>query len=58
MQLIAQVDDLNLLHRGGAEGLAFAKAQAAAFLADGGVAHPQWRACSCMPSASSLSRVA
>ncbi|AEO40862.1 triphosphoribosyl-dephospho-CoA synthase MdcB [Xanthomonas euvesicatoria] len=43
MQLIAQVDDLNLLHRGGAEGLAFAKAQAAAFLADGGVAHPQWR---------------
>ncbi|MEF9418393.1 MULTISPECIES: triphosphoribosyl-dephospho-CoA synthase MdcB [Xanthomonas] len=44
MQLIAQVDDLNLLHRGGPEGLAFAKAQATAFLADGGIAHPQWRA--------------
>ncbi|OQP76898.1 triphosphoribosyl-dephospho-CoA synthase MdcB [Xanthomonas phaseoli pv. syngonii LMG 9055] len=44
MQLIAQVDDLNLLHRGGAEGLAFAKVQANAFLADGGIAHPQCRA--------------
>ncbi|PPV05489.1 CitG protein [Xanthomonas bromi] len=44
MQLIATVDDLNLLHRGGCDGLAFAKAQAAAFLADGGIAQPQWRA--------------
>ncbi|AZR21487.1 triphosphoribosyl-dephospho-CoA synthase MdcB [Xanthomonas vasicola] len=43
MQLIAAVDDLNLLHRGGPDGLAFAKAQAAAFLADGGIAQPQWR---------------
>ncbi|NIJ77144.1 triphosphoribosyl-dephospho-CoA synthase [Xanthomonas campestris] len=45
MHLIAEVDDLNLLHRGGQEGLAYAKAQARAFLADGGIAHPQWRAC-------------
>lgn len=44
MHLIAEVDDLNLLHRGGQEGLAYAKAQARAFLADGGIAHPQWRA--------------
>ncbi|MGV7205618.1 triphosphoribosyl-dephospho-CoA synthase MdcB [Xanthomonas citri] len=44
MQLIAQVDDLNLLHRGGPEGLTFAKTQAAAFLADGGIAQSQWRA--------------
>ncbi|MCL1499748.1 triphosphoribosyl-dephospho-CoA synthase MdcB [Xanthomonas nasturtii] len=44
LQLVAEVDDLNLLHRGGAEGLAFAKAQAAAFLADGGITQPQWRA--------------
>ncbi|USJ01964.1 triphosphoribosyl-dephospho-CoA synthase MdcB [Xanthomonas prunicola] len=43
MQLIAEVDDLNLLHRGGSDGLAFAKAQAVAFLADGGIAQPQWR---------------
>lgn len=45
MRLIAEVDDLNLLHRGGQDGLAYAKAQAHAFLADGGIAHPQWRAC-------------
>lgn len=45
MRLVAEVDDLNLLHRGGQDGLAYAKAQAHAFLADGGIAHPQWRAC-------------
>lgn len=45
MQLVAEVDDLNLLHRGGQEGLAYAKAQARAFLADGGIAPPQWRDC-------------
>ncbi|MCC8616420.1 triphosphoribosyl-dephospho-CoA synthase MdcB [Xanthomonas vesicatoria] len=43
MQLVAQVDDLNLLHRGGAEGLAYAKAQARSFLDAGGVAQPGWR---------------
>ncbi|MFO3705557.1 triphosphoribosyl-dephospho-CoA synthase MdcB [Xanthomonas codiaei] len=43
MQLVAQVDDLNLLHRGGAKGLAYAKAQAQRFLADGGTAQPNWR---------------
>jgi triphosphoribosyl-dephospho-CoA synthase len=37
MQLVAVTDDLNLLHRGGAEGLAFAQAQARGFLAAGGV---------------------
>ncbi|MCS4229513.1 triphosphoribosyl-dephospho-CoA synthase [Stenotrophomonas maltophilia] len=37
MQLVAVTDDLNLLHRGGAEGLAFAQAQARDFLAAGGV---------------------
>ncbi len=43
MQLVAHVDDLNLLHRGGAGGLAYAKAQARSFLADGGIAQPGWR---------------
>ena len=37
MQLVAVIDDLNLLHRGGAEGLAFAQAQARGFLDAGGV---------------------
>ena len=36
MQLVAQVDDLNLLHRGGTAGLAWAKAEASAFLHAGG----------------------
>lgn len=43
MQLVSEVDDLNLLHRGGYEGLVYAKAQARIFLADGGIAQPQWR---------------
>ncbi|MCC4609578.1 triphosphoribosyl-dephospho-CoA synthase MdcB [Xanthomonas campestris] len=42
MHLIAEVDDLNLLHRGGPAGLAYARAQARAFLAEGGVAQVQW----------------
>lgn len=37
MQLVAVTDDLNLLHRGGGDGLAFAQAQARGFLAAGGV---------------------
>ncbi len=43
MALIASVEDTNLLHRGGAEGLAFAQAQAATFLRESGVAHPDWQ---------------
>ncbi|MEA9588653.1 triphosphoribosyl-dephospho-CoA synthase MdcB [Xanthomonas sp. WHRI 10064A] len=43
MQLVAHIDDLNLLHRGGADGLAYAKAQARRFLDDGGIAQPHWR---------------
>ena len=45
MQLVAVTDDLNLLHRGGADGLAFAQAQARAFLAAGGVRSKDWQAC-------------
>ncbi|MFB9264050.1 triphosphoribosyl-dephospho-CoA synthase MdcB [Bradyrhizobium erythrophlei] len=44
MTLIANVADTNLLHRGGAEGLRFAQACASAFLAQGGVGSPGWRA--------------
>ncbi|MDQ1117816.1 MULTISPECIES: triphosphoribosyl-dephospho-CoA synthase MdcB [Pseudoxanthomonas] len=44
MTLVAQVDDLNLLHRGGAEGLRFAQHQAHAFLARGSVWQPDWEA--------------
>lgn len=43
MTLIARVDDTNLLHRGGIEGLRFAQAQAAAFLAAGGIGQADWR---------------
>jgi triphosphoribosyl-dephospho-CoA synthase len=42
--LIAAVADTNLLHRGGARGLAFAQDAANAFLARGGVGAPDWRA--------------
>lgn len=42
MQLIAQVDDLNLLHRGGADGLAWAQQQARGFIAGGGTFAPGW----------------
>lgn len=44
MQLVAQVDDLNLLHRGGADGLHWAQQQAHAFLAGGGAFAPGWQA--------------
>jgi len=43
MTLVATVTDLNLLHRGGAQGLAFAQQQARAFLAAGGTCAPDWR---------------
>lgn len=42
--LIASVADTNLLHRGGAEGARYAAEAAAAFLAEGGVGRPDWRA--------------
>lgn len=41
--LLAVVDDTNLLHRGGPDGLGWAQAAAADFLADGGIAAPGWR---------------
>jgi triphosphoribosyl-dephospho-CoA synthase len=41
--IMAQLNDTNLLHRRGIEGLRFAKGAARAFLAEGGVAHPHWR---------------
>ena len=41
--LLAHLDDTNLLHRGGTEGLAFAQASAQAFLDTGGVGMPDWR---------------
>jgi triphosphoribosyl-dephospho-CoA synthase len=44
MTLIAAVEDTNLLYRGGAEGLEFARAQAAGFIARGGIGAPDWRA--------------
>jgi triphosphoribosyl-dephospho-CoA synthase len=40
---IAALDDTNLVHRGGIEGLRFARAEAQAFLAAGGVMQPGWR---------------
>ncbi|WP_312706259.1 triphosphoribosyl-dephospho-CoA synthase MdcB [Stenotrophomonas sp.] len=44
MQLIAQVDDLNLLHRGGADGLAWAQQQARRFIEAGGAFALGWQA--------------
>ncbi|WP_082643320.1 triphosphoribosyl-dephospho-CoA synthase MdcB [Methylobacterium sp. GXS13] len=41
--LLAVVDDTNLLHRGGADGLDWARAAAADFLKAGGIATPDWR---------------
>lgn len=43
MALIEQVDDSNLLWRGGEAGLAFAKQSAREFNRNGGVAQPEWR---------------
>lgn len=40
--LMAVLDDTNLLHRGGMEGLHFARAAARSFLAAGGVGAPGW----------------
>ena len=42
--LIAQVEDTNLLYRGGSQGLNFARAEALAFLRSGGVGRREWRA--------------
>jgi triphosphoribosyl-dephospho-CoA synthase len=42
--LLAEMADTNLLHRGGAEGLRFAQAAAAGFLAAGGVTREGWQA--------------
>lgn len=42
-RLIAAMQDTNLLHRGGGEGLAFAQAQAGLFLASGSVGRPDWQ---------------
>jgi triphosphoribosyl-dephospho-CoA synthase len=44
MALIAAVEDSNLFHRGGREGLGLAQTQASAFLAAGGVGRANWRA--------------
>jgi triphosphoribosyl-dephospho-CoA synthase len=41
--IMAELEDTNLLHRGGPAGLAFAQDGARAFLAAGGVAAPDWR---------------
>jgi triphosphoribosyl-dephospho-CoA synthase len=41
--LIAHTEDTNLLHRGGRAGAEWAKAAAAAFIAEGGIARPGWR---------------
>ncbi|WP_448202467.1 triphosphoribosyl-dephospho-CoA synthase MdcB [Azospirillum sp. sgz302134] len=42
--LMAELDDTNLLHRGGPAGLVFVQAKARAFLEQGGVFRPGWRA--------------
>lgn len=44
MALIAVIEDTNLLHRGGMQGLLFARRSAQGFLDLGGVAHAGWRA--------------
>ncbi|UXN58476.1 triphosphoribosyl-dephospho-CoA synthase MdcB [Phyllobacterium zundukense] len=41
--LIASIKDTNLLHRGGLEGLRFARSSARRFLQAGGVSRPGWR---------------
>ncbi|HEX7816450.1 triphosphoribosyl-dephospho-CoA synthase MdcB [Dyella sp.] len=43
MALIAHTEDTNLLHRGGRDGLHFARQSAAAFLRRGGVGQHHWR---------------
>lgn len=44
LRLIAELADTNLLHRGGAAGLAYAQYAAREFLLNGGVDTPDWRA--------------
>ncbi|HCT25437.1 MAG TPA: triphosphoribosyl-dephospho-CoA synthase MdcB [Stenotrophomonas sp.] len=44
MQLVAHIDDLNLLHRGGADGLHWAQQQARGFLESGGAFAVGWQA--------------
>jgi triphosphoribosyl-dephospho-CoA synthase len=41
--LLESMEDTNLLHRGGADGLRFAQEQAAAFLGQGGIKGAEWR---------------
>ena len=41
--VMAHLDDTNLLHRGGPEGLTFVQTQAKHFLIQGGVFNPNWR---------------
>jgi triphosphoribosyl-dephospho-CoA synthase len=41
--LIASVEDTNILHRGGLQGLCFARQAAQSFLYQGGVARSDWR---------------
>ena len=43
LALIASVEDTNLLHRGGLDGLRFARDAARRFIATGGVCAPGWR---------------
>lgn len=43
MQLVAHIDDLNLLHRGGIDGLLWAQQQARGFLESGGAFAPGWQ---------------
>ncbi|MEA1833979.1 triphosphoribosyl-dephospho-CoA synthase MdcB [Methylobacterium durans] len=43
LALIAALEDTNLLHRGGTEGYAFAREEAARFIAEGGVGRADWR---------------
>ncbi|MBA3623369.1 MAG: triphosphoribosyl-dephospho-CoA synthase MdcB [Methylibium sp.] len=42
-ELLARLDDTNLLHRGGPGGLAYARARAGVFVGEGGVFQPHWR---------------
>lgn len=42
--LMAHISDTNLYHRGGTEGIAYARHAAQQFLDQGGTAHPQWLA--------------
>lgn len=42
-QIMAVLDDTNLLHRGGPEGLAFVQTAAGRFLERGGIYSPHWR---------------